>query len=351
MAIPDTYSFCMKQVCAELQITGATCLTEIFTGLRGAPNISYDTTYKGTKTCLRNFRNYELMYSFTGFTYGVTYGGMAYDNNGSIWVTQFTSASIVKVTTGGTKTEYTGLGAGTRGVAFDGTNMWTANRNGSNVSKITPGGSVTSYGVGTFPIAIAFDGTNMWSVGTCVAKITPAGGVTTWVMPASLPHSMAYHSGTKTMWITDNCNAGGYYKVTSGGTITYYSLGYTGGGGARAPYGIASDGTYMWSTNFGDGGLARITPSDGSITCYGCLISNSGIGPTSVLYGGGYLWVTNECLHTVSKVCLNSGVPDNLINYRIPVGVDCRTVAIAFDGVRIYAGNNTSKSISVIGAV
>ena len=350
MAVPNTYTFSMKNVCAELQITGTTSLNEFFTGLRGAPNISYDITYKGAKTCLRNFRDYNLMYSFTGFTEGITNGGMAYDNNGSMWVTQFTSASIVKITTGGTKTTYTGLGAGTRGVALDGTNMWTANRNDGNVSKITPSGSVSSYNVGTLPIAIAFDGTNMWSVGTCVAKITPAGSVTTWEMPASIPQAIAYHSGTKTMWIADNCNAGGFYKVTSGGTITYYLMDHTVAGGARNPYSITSDGTYIWSANYGDGGLARITPSTGSITCYERIINSEGIGPSGIVYSGTYLWISDECTNRVAKVCINGGVPCNLISYHIPIG-DCRPVVVVFDGVRIYAGNNTSKSISVIGAV
>jgi hypothetical protein len=53
--------------------------------------------------------------------------------------------------------------------------MWTANYDGSSVTKITPTGAMTTYtGTGLHPEGIAFDGTNMWTAnygGNSVTKI------------------------------------------------------------------------------------------------------------------------------------------------------------------------------------
>ena len=72
-------------------------------------------------------------------------------------------------------TTYTGTGSGPYGIAFDGTNMWTADRTGSSVTKVTPAGDMTTYtGTGAGPRGIAFDGTNMWTAnldGDSVTKV------------------------------------------------------------------------------------------------------------------------------------------------------------------------------------
>ena len=58
-------------------------------------------------------------------------------------------------------------GAGTpQGIAFDGTNVWTANTGTANATRIDPGtGAGVNFalpGAATNPVAIAFDGTNLW---------------------------------------------------------------------------------------------------------------------------------------------------------------------------------------------
>ena len=62
------------------------------------------------------------------------------------------------------------------GIAFDGTNIWTANNSTSNVTRINPGtGAGVNFALpagATGPIGIGFDGTNIWSADTTTANVT-----------------------------------------------------------------------------------------------------------------------------------------------------------------------------------
>ena len=71
---------------------------------------------------------------------------------------------------------YSGIGTQPLAIAFDGTNMWTANYNANSVNKVSPTGTITTYAmlVGTGPDNVAFDGTNMWTSNgnNSVSKVT-----------------------------------------------------------------------------------------------------------------------------------------------------------------------------------
>ena len=109
---------------------------------------------------------------------------------------------------------YTVTGANPYGIAFDGTNMWTANGSGDSVTKITPAGDNTTYtGNGAGPDAIAFDGTNMWTAnysGNSVTKITPSGVAENYTVAASSPYGIAF-DGTN-MW-TANYSGNSVTKI------------------------------------------------------------------------------------------------------------------------------------------
>jgi len=50
------------------------------------------------------------------------------------------------------------------GLAFDGTNIWVANGEGNNVTKLPPsdGAVLETFNVGTNPVGVVFDGTSIW---------------------------------------------------------------------------------------------------------------------------------------------------------------------------------------------
>jgi len=345
MGVPDNFAFTIKDVCAELQITGASnaSLDDMMNGSCAAPKITYDPTYAGDATCMRNFRNYCL--TGPGIGGWASYGGpgqSAFDGT-NMWIAHF-AGSVTKVSSGGTiLNNYTGLGAGTRGIAFDGTNMWTANRNGNNVSKITPAGSVTNYSVGasSLPVGIAFDGTNMWTVGACISKITPAGSVTSWSHSGAIPRGIAF-DGTN-MWATDICNAGAVYKITPTGTKTCYGYTYTSGSGARYPYGIAFDGTSMWTGNFGDYGITKINISTGARTYHEFL---SDVSPVSLNFDGTYLWAGSDT-NDGGRIAKYNTSGEHVITYR---GDGIRYACTTFAGGKIWASDSINQCVVLYGA-
>ena len=111
---------------------------------------------------------------------------------------------------------YPGTGASPLGIAFDGTNMWTANAGANSVTKVSPAGAMTTYsGTGANPIGIAFDGTNMWVTNyssSSVTKVSPAGAMTTYSGTGANPYGIAF-DGTN-MW-TANAGANSATKVVA----------------------------------------------------------------------------------------------------------------------------------------
>jgi DNA-binding beta-propeller fold protein YncE len=67
------------------------------------------------------------------------------------------------------------VGSSPYGIAFDGANIWVANTDSNNVTKLRAGdGTVLgTYAAGNVPSGIAFDGANIWvanSGGSTVCK-------------------------------------------------------------------------------------------------------------------------------------------------------------------------------------
>ena len=199
-----------------------------------------------------------MMTTYTGT--GNTPWGIAFDGT-NIWTANYgnnSGNSVTKITPTGTMTTYTGTGTSPNAIAFDGTNMWTANLGDNSVTKITLTGTMTTYtGTGTGPVAIAFDGTNMWTANlgdNSVTKITPTGNMTTYTGTLNGPEGIAF-DGTN-MW-TANYGANSVTKITPTGTMTTYT------GTGNDPMGIAFDGTNMWTANYGANSVTKILVNRG----------------------------------------------------------------------------------------
>jgi hypothetical protein len=172
---------------------------------------------------------------------------IAFDGT-NMWVADYgnfaigTSTTVTKVSPIGSTTDYTGTDLGPTAIAFDGTNMWTANygsfsgpplfsfqNNSNSVTKITPSGAMTTYkGIVSAPGAIAYDGTNMWTAnyfvggvtyGNSISEISPTGTVTNYTGVGIAPSGIAF-DGTN-MWVASQVDFlnghGSVTKVT--GTI------------------------------------------------------------------------------------------------------------------------------------
>lgn len=258
-------------------------------------------------------------------------GGSNITWNGSRWVATAPTASGGTV---GTATTYTGIVSSPRAIAFDGTNMWTANESGS-VSKITPDGVVTNYSTGgSSPWGITYDGSNMWVVnyyGNNITKITSAGVPS--VHPGGTgtnPTGIAFN-GTD-LWVSDN--GGGFgdqvAKITLGGVRTNYSYGSTN----KALAAIAFDGTNMWTADSGGNQVSRVTPG-GTVNSW----ISTGATPVAIAFDGTNMWTANSGNASVTKVA-----PNGLMTTYTGAGATPR--GIVFDGTNMWTADAGANGVT-----
>ncbi|MFA5359807.1 MAG: cadherin-like beta sandwich domain-containing protein, partial [Patescibacteria group bacterium] len=268
-----------------------------------------------------------ITYSGTGsYPYAIAFDGT------NMWTANSNGNSVTKISPTGEMTTYSGTGARPYGIAFDGTNMWTANSNGNSVTKISPTGEMTTYsGTGGSPVAIAFDGTNMWTANTggSVTKISPTGEMTTYSGTGSYPYAITF-DGTN-MW-TANLLNDSVTKISPTGEMTTYT------GTGSDPYGIAFDGTNMWTANSNGNSVTKISPT-GEMTTY----AGTGTRPYGIAFDGTNMWTANNSGNSVTKIS-PEGVATTYVGIAYPY-------AIAFDGVNMWTANancSVTKVISIL---
>ncbi len=131
-------------------------------------------------------------YAASGFNIPV---GLVFDTSGTLYVANYGSGVISKVSTGGVTTSFvTGLTT-PRGIAIDGSgNLYVAT--GGTITRITPGGSTSTFASGfNTTTGICFDASgNLYvndSVNDTISKITPGGVVTTIASAGVHPNPLA----------------------------------------------------------------------------------------------------------------------------------------------------------------
>ncbi len=266
----------------------------------------------------------------------VTYPGagdwpydIAFDGT-NMWTANTVGRSVTRVSPAGVMTTYS-VGAGIpTGIAFDGTSMWAANSTGENsVKKISSVGTMTTYGgMTTAPWGIAFDGTNMWTThywDNVLTKVSPTGVKTVYPGPLAMRYSGIAFDGTN-MWVTSSWG-NSVTKVSPTGAMTEYS-------GVSSPGRIAFDGTNMWTANYMNDSVTKVSPT-GAMTTYA--VSS----PLGIAFDGTDMWVTNYDDNSVTKIS-PIGV---MTTY---AGTGLRPVGIAFDGTSMWTANSGDDSVTKI---
>ena len=238
--------------------------------------------------------------------------------DGNMWVTEYGTGRIVKVSGSGKITEFgAGLPAngGPRGIARmttsgrvtsfhvggapyaitkgpDG-NVWFTDFARDRVGKITPTGRATEYDFALdshlFGITAGPDG-NLWvseNSRSRIARVTPSGAITEYTGIHLSPHSITSGADGNLWFTEDNERIG---RITTAGKITEFStaglpISHAGGHGYATAISSGPDGN-LWVT-LDDGSIARVT-RNGAFTVFPATHSS----PTGIAFGpGANIWV------------------------------------------------------------
>lgn len=243
-----------------------------------------------------------------------------------------------------------------KGIAYDGTNMWVANRVPNSVSRISPAGAVTTYPlpVVVYPKAIAFDGSGMWVFGEAVnyVRISLTGTINYWTPSFGFGNNItgAAFDGTN-MWVTYQGVNSFVYKISPTGAIVgTYAL-----PAGSLPSGIAFDGVNMWTSNEGSS-VSKITPA-GVVTTYPFPSPAGYDRASAIAFDGVNMWTANGSAaqgpYSVAKI-----TPAGVITI-YPVAASSQPLAIALDQpgyatppidpeLYVWTANRWSNTISKI---
>lgn len=188
----------------------------------------------------------------------------------------------------------TNLGFGPRGIAFDGTQIWTANSGGS-ISIVTPGATipwtVTTVGTGfNSPKGALFDGANIWVTDTfanTLLKLSAAGVILQTVTLGAGTGPLFPAFDGSNIWVPNNGAASvSVVRASTGAVLTTLT-----GNGLASPNAAAFDGQRVLVTNFNSGSSVSLFKS-ADLTPLGSFPTGSSTFPTGVCSDGVNFWIT-----------------------------------------------------------
>lgn len=237
-------------------------------------------------------------YSITAFgTTGDQPRGMVIDPSGNIYVANRNSNQVSKITPAGVSSILATIGANSWGITIDPEgNLYTTNTTERTVTKITPAG-VSSLFAGTIdePYDIIRDsGGNFYTQnGANVTKITPLGVSSTLGVTGLWPSEFLVDGGGNIFGANGGANT--IYKLTQAGVTTL--VGSTG----ADPEDIIMDADgNLYTANRNSNNVTKTTQA-GVLTIFGTTAVGSG--PRSlVMDNAGNIYVSNIDNNTVSKI-------------------------------------------------
>ncbi|HEV3256736.1 MAG TPA: hypothetical protein VG013_07655, partial [Gemmataceae bacterium] len=201
-------------------------------------------------------------------------------------------------------TEYMALAPGWITAGPDG-NLWFTSTSGAYVGSITTAGVVTTYSTASirynpYDICAGPDG-NLWftafgfSPPDAIGKITTGGTITMYSLGSGVtPHGICAGPDGN-LWFTES-GANKLGKITTGGSVTTYTIPTTGSG----PEDICAgpDGN-LWFTESSSNKIGKITPA-GVVTEYALTTGSS---PQCIVAGpDGNLWFTESGSNKIGRI-------------------------------------------------
>jgi sugar lactone lactonase YvrE len=183
------------------------------------------------------------------------------------------------------------------GIAFDGSNIWVADRKADLLYCIDPATGKTLRSIPSpayWPLGLAWDGEALWNADLkggkdqseeydgVIYRINPSDGsiLKTLDAPSDSPVGLAWDG--KYLWCIDDLSDEIIqFSPVDGTTITSFS--------SPAPFasGLAYDGQYLWVSDRSKNEIYMVDPADGSVLL---ITSSPGPYPTGLAFDGKNLW-------------------------------------------------------------
>ena len=285
----------------------------------------------------------------SGLTASSGLRGICLGPDGNRWACAFSTNKIIKITSGGTITEYAiPTGTGPYRICSDGTRLW-ATCNGNNyLISITTAGTITEYNLGASKgprsLVVGPDG-NLWvafQTASTIAKVVTSAGsvssVTEYATTTGSAGPFGLCSDGTNLWATLN-TVSKITKITTAGSVTEYST--TTGSAGPFDCCLGPDGN-VWFTEQASGinQIAKIT-SGGTVTEYASVSAD----PQGIAAVNGELWVV---LSSANKIGRYATSGSQIAEYTITTGSSSSRFITAA-GSDLWFTESSGNKLSVIG--
>jgi YVTN family beta-propeller protein len=255
----------------------------------------------------------------------------------NIWVSNLNGHGVLEVqaSTGTILGTWTGATASV-GVLVAAGKVYVAGKTSPGmlyvIDPTQPPGAVTvaASNLGSNSYGIAFDGTNIWTANTgppgSVSIVTPQSPYTVTTVTTGFASPGFFVDDGAHLWVTDAV-AGTLLKLDASGNILQT---VTVGMDPRQP---AFDGTNIWVPNFLDNSISVVQASTGNVTAtISADASNMLSGPTSASFGGERILVTNFNNNSVTVF----KAADLSVIANVPTGSLTTPYAACSDGINFW---------------
>jgi Bacterial Ig domain/Bacterial cadherin-like domain/Bacterial Ig-like domain len=233
------------------------------------------------------------------------------DSAGNIYTANPQSNNVTKITPAGVSSIFGTTGNLPYAITIDSAgNIYTANRSDNNVTKITPAGVSTILGTtGLNPNGIAIDaGGNIYTTNLSnsnVTKITPAGVSTVFGNAGFSPQAIKIDASGN-IFVSNNDAGGSVRKITPAGVSTIF--GTTG----SFPTALVIDAVgNVYTANQGSNNVTKITPA-GVSTIFG----TTGTAPTDITIDlAGNIFTVNSVASNITRI-----TPTGVTTVFVPTG-------------------------------
>jgi DNA-binding beta-propeller fold protein YncE len=223
-----------------------------------------------------------------------------------------------------------------RGLAFDGTYLWTVDASEDKIYKLdTSGNIIDSFdSPGPYPGALAFDGTYLWTADGSEAKLFKLDTSGNIIDSFDSPGASALAFDGAYLWIANGSENKLYRLDTSGNIID--SIDFV---GYSDSIGLAFDGTNLWIPGFSSPHPYRVIHKlDASGNILNSIYTPT-LQPSGLAFDGTYLWAIDSDKGKIYKMDI---FPNIIASFDSPVPAPS---ALAFDGTYLWIANGSESQL------